>query len=121
MRPAVVLVLALAAGALASDDGRMEVAGLRFAVPSGWERVQPTSPMRAAQFRIPRAGRKQEDGELLLFGYSPRKGGSASDLAERWYAQFTQPDGKVLQGGGVGHQAERERSHRRGDRPRGNL
>ncbi|HYV57086.1 MAG TPA: hypothetical protein VE911_06060 [Candidatus Nitrosopolaris sp.] len=94
MRPAVVLVLALAAGALASDDGRMEVAGLRFAVPSGWERVQPTSPMRAAQFRIPRAGRKQEDGELLLFGYSPRKGGSASDLAERWYAQFTQPDGK---------------------------
>src|SRR5262249_8545685 len=93
MRPAVVLVVALAARALVSDDGRIEVAGLRFAVPRGWERGQPTSPIRAAQVRIPRAGRKQEDGELLLIQYTPRKG-TVSDLAERWYTQFTEPDGR---------------------------
>jgi len=93
MRRGVLLLLALAVPALAGNE-RTEVAGLRFAVPKGWERVQPTSPMRAAQFRIPRAGRKQEDGELIVVRFDDPKGGEASDFVARWYAQFTQPDGR---------------------------
>jgi hypothetical protein len=96
MGRAIVLLVSLAVRVLAADDGRMEeVAGLRFAVPEGWERVEATSPVRAAQFRIPRAGRKQEDGELILLQYGVRKGGTALDFAQRWYAQFTEPDGRA--------------------------
>jgi hypothetical protein len=94
MRPAVALLAVMAVRALAAEDGGLEVAGLRFAVPKGWERVPAASPMRAAQFRIPRAGRKQEDGELILFRYGAPEGGAATDLVERWYTQFTQPDGR---------------------------
>jgi hypothetical protein len=93
MRPAVVLLVGLAIPALAAEDARMEAVGLRFVVPRGWERVQPTSPMRGAQFRIPRAGRRQEDGELILFRFEERKGG-ISDFVTRWYEQFKQPDGR---------------------------
>ena len=92
---AIALLVLLAVRALAADDGRMEkVVGLRFAVPAGWERVQATSPMRAAQFRIPRAGRGQEDGDLVLVRFDDPKGGEVSDFVARWYAQFTQPDGR---------------------------
>ena len=92
MRSRILLLLALAAPVLASD--RTEVAGLRFTVPSGWKRVEPTSPVRAAQFRIPRAGRRQEDGELIVVRFADPKGGEASDFVGRWYGQFTQPDGR---------------------------
>jgi hypothetical protein len=93
MRLAVALLLVLAAPALASEDVRTEAAGLRFTVPKGWERVPTASPMRAAQFRIPRAGGKQEDGEFIVFRFDVPKGGTTSDFVGRWYRSSRSPTG----------------------------
>jgi hypothetical protein len=91
---ALLVALAAAAPAAASQAIRSEAAGLRFAVPSEWPRVPAPSDMRAAQFRVPRSGSDPEDGELVLFYFGPGQGGSAEQNVERWTGQFTQPDGK---------------------------
>lgn len=94
MRAVMPLVLALAASAFASDGVRTEAGGLVFSIPDRWERVRAASPLRAAQFRIPRERGDKDDGELILFLHGETKGGGAADNVERWYSQFTQPDGR---------------------------
>jgi hypothetical protein len=94
MRSAVPLLVAIAIGAFVSDGACTEVTRLRFSMPRRWERVPAGSAMRAAQFRIPKARRDKEDGELVLFQFGEAKGGGLSDNVERWYSQFTQPDGR---------------------------
>jgi hypothetical protein len=93
-RSTVLFLAALAPPALAAETVRDEAVGLRFSVPKAWQRVERTSEVRAAQFRIPRAGKDSEDGELILFRFGTAKGGDVEDNVERWYAQFTQPDGR---------------------------
>ena len=93
MRYTVPLFLALALAApVAADTMRHEAAGLRFSVPKTWERVPAPSDVRAAQYKIPGAG--GADGELILFYFGKDKGGSVQDNLDRWYGQFTRPDGK---------------------------
>jgi hypothetical protein len=71
-----------------------EAAGLRFSTPGDWQRVHSPSPLRVAQFTIPRARGDDEDGEVILFTFHDPQGGRLSDAVERWYSQFTQPDGR---------------------------
>ena len=91
---AVVLIVALASPAGAADTVRTEAVGLRFTVPSGWTRVPAPSDVRAAQWRIPRADGDGDDAELVLFYFGKGKGGGAQENLDRWYGQFTQPDGR---------------------------
>jgi hypothetical protein len=93
LRALALLTLALAAPA-AADTVRTEAASLRYALPGAWTRVPAPSDMRAAQYTIPRAGGDTEDGEMILFFFGESKGGGVDDNLERWYGQFTQPDGK---------------------------
>jgi hypothetical protein len=89
--------LLLAVGAarpVAGGEVRTESAGLRFTLPSDWPRVPAPSDVRAAQWRIPRAPGDAEDGELILFFFGSGQGGAAEDNLDRWYRQFTQPDGR---------------------------
>jgi hypothetical protein len=90
---AVVAVVAPVASA-ETQTVRTEAAGLRFRVPGDWTRVPAPSDMRAAQFRVPRAGSDAEDGELVLFFFGKGQGGSAEQNVDRWTGQFSQPDGK---------------------------
>jgi hypothetical protein len=90
----VVLLLAVGATAIAAETIRTEAAGLRFAVPADWTRVPAGSDVRAAQFRIPRVGDDTEDGELVLFFFGSARGGGVEDNVNRWYGQFTEPDGR---------------------------
>jgi hypothetical protein len=76
-----------------ADSARTEAAGLRFRVANDWTRVPAPSDMRAAQFRVPRAGSDAEDGELVLFFFGTGQGGSAEQNVVRWTGQFIQPDG----------------------------
>ena len=100
MRRTLLLLLAVAGGvapvasAGTAHTERSEAAGLRFSVPSEWTRVPAPSDMRAAQFRVPRAGSDAEDGELVLFYFGKGQGGSAEQNVDRWTGQFVQPDGK---------------------------
>ena len=83
------VVTAMSAGA--ADTVRTEAVGLRFTVPAGWTRVPAASDVRAAQWRIPGAG---GDAELVLFYFGKGKGGSVQENLDRWYGQFTEPDGR---------------------------
>ena len=74
---------------------RAQDAGLRYGVPLSWERVPAPSDMRAAQYRIPGpTPEPADDAEAVLFFFGVDKGGTTEANLDRWYAQFTQPDGK---------------------------
>jgi hypothetical protein len=93
MRSTTTLLIALAlAVPAAAQTMRQEAAGLRFSLPKTWVRVPAPSDVRAAQYRIPGDG--GEDGELILYYFGEGKGGGADDNLQRWYGQFTRPDGK---------------------------
>jgi hypothetical protein len=94
VRAAVALTGLLAALALAGDTVRTEAVGLRFAVPAGWMRTPAASDVRAAQWRVPATG-PDEDGEVVLFYFGRGKGGGTEENLQRWYAQFTEPDGRT--------------------------
>jgi hypothetical protein len=93
MRRIAGLLLIAASAAVAADTIRTQAAGLRFSLPAAWVRVPAPSDMRAAQYRLPKAG-DAGDGELVLFFFGPGKGGSKDANLDRWYGQFTQPDGR---------------------------
>jgi hypothetical protein len=86
------VALLLAVPVMAADAVRTEAVGLRFTVPKAWTRVPAPSDVRAAQWKLP--GPDGQDGELVLFFFGKGKGGSAQDNVERWFGQFTQPDGR---------------------------
>lgn len=95
---AVMVSLTLAAVGRAETAGtaatrRAEDAGLRYTVPQSWQRVPAPSDMRAAQYRIPGAT-PEADAEVVLFFFGPGQGGTTEANLERWYGQFTQPDGR---------------------------
>jgi hypothetical protein len=94
MRAFIATVTVIVAATLAAAAPiRTQATGLRFAHPSEWTRVPAPSDMRAAQFRVPRAGADTEDGEAVLFFFGKGQGGSADDNLARWRAQVTNPDG----------------------------
>ena len=66
--------------------------GLKYRAPEGWAAEQPTSSMRAAQFRLPRAEGDGEDASLVVF-YFQGGGGSVQDNLDRWASQMQQSDG----------------------------
>lgn len=88
------LLAVLIAGVAAAGEVRTEAAGLRFTLPAEWARVPAPSDVRAAQWRIPHGPGDADDGELILFFFGSGQGGRAEDNLERWYGQFTQPDGR---------------------------
>ena len=102
MRALLAILLATASSSPAwADSVRTQAAGLRFSHPSEWVRVPAPSDMRAAQFRVPKAGADTEDAEAVLFFFGPGKGGGTQENLERWYGQMTQPDGKPSKDAGL--------------------
>jgi len=62
--------------------------GLLLEAPAGWKRVQPKSGIVETEFSIPSAG-DLPPGRMTVMG----AGGSVQANVDRWYGQFTQPDG----------------------------
>ncbi len=77
------------AGAGSSSIGE----DVQYVAPDGWIKVQPTSSMRKAQFRLPKAEEDSEDGEMAAFYFGPGQGGSVQANVSRWIAQFSKSDG----------------------------
>lgn len=62
--------------------------GMSLEAPAGWKRVQPKSGIVETEFAIP--GKEGEQpGRMTVMG----AGGSVQANIDRWYGQFTQPDG----------------------------
>lgn len=67
---------------------------LRYKVPEGWKAESPTSDMRAAQYKLPKAADDSEDALLVLYYFGQGQGGSAQANIDRWINQIVQPDGQ---------------------------
>jgi hypothetical protein len=63
-------------------------AGLRWDDPSRWHRRPSSSPMRVAEYAVPRAAGDAIDGECTVITFGPGQGGSISDNVDRWVRQF---------------------------------
>ena len=64
---------------------------LSLEAPAGWQRVQPKSGIVETEFSIPAAdaGVADQIGRMTVMG----AGGSVTANVDRWYGQFSQPDG----------------------------
>jgi len=70
---------------------------LRYQVPEGWTTEKPTSDMRVAQYKLPRAEGDAEDALLIIYYFGQGQGGSAQANIDRWINQIKQPDGQPSQ------------------------
>ncbi|MGB8852088.1 MAG: hypothetical protein WCC69_00795 [Pirellulales bacterium] len=64
---------------------------LSLEAPSTWKRVQPKSNMIETEFSIPAVEGDATPGRMTVMG----AGGSVQANIDRWYGQFTQPDGSA--------------------------
>jgi hypothetical protein len=62
--------------------------GLRWDDPSRWRRRPVSSPMRVAEYVVPRAAGDTADAECTVITFGPSQGGSVSDNVDRWVRQF---------------------------------
>ena len=70
------------------------VAGeVRYKAPEGWTVEKPTSEMRLAQYKLPKAEGDGEDALLVVYYFGPGQGGTPQANIERWVNQVKQPDG----------------------------
>lgn len=66
---------------------------LRYTAPEGWVKEQPTSAMRVAQYKFPKADGDSEDASLVVYFFGATQGGAAQANIDRWISQMQQPDG----------------------------
>ena len=66
---------------------------MRFKAPDGWVIEKPSSAMRAAQYKLPKAEGDREDASLVLYYFGATQGGSAQANIDRWISQIQQADG----------------------------
>jgi hypothetical protein len=66
---------------------------LRYKAPDGWMKQQPSSAMRVAQYKLPKADGDNQDAELVIYFFGATQGGTTQANIDRWIAQIQQPDG----------------------------
>ena len=66
---------------------------LHYKAPDSWMAVQPSSKMRVAQFKLPKADGDNEDAELVVYFFGATQGGTVQANIDRWISQIQQPDG----------------------------
>ena len=65
---------------------------LRFTAPPAWNPRPSTSPMRVAEFVVPRAAGDPEDAETIVYFFGGSGGGVDANI-ERWVGQFQTENG----------------------------
>jgi len=75
------------------EGGRHSLKGVSAIMPEGWRQSTPSSSMRVAEYVLPGEGYKAVDAGLAVFYFGRNQGGGLEANIERWYGQFTQPDG----------------------------
>lgn len=80
---------------MGAPAGPREPAPIVWDDPPGWERVEPSSRMRYAQYRLPRAPGDSADGEVVVITFGAGQGGDTQSNLERWWGQVQQADGRA--------------------------
>ena len=83
---------ALVAGLLVASPAAAQ-GSLQFDTPVGWTQVDTSSPMRVAEFSLPRTVGDIEDAELVVY-YFGGDGGTVEANLQRWTNQMRQEDGQ---------------------------
>ena len=86
---------AAAHGSVPNENSASAAGSLKFTAPAGWVAETPTSSMRKAQYRLPKADGDSEDGELAVFYFGGGGGGVQMNI-DRWIGQFSKPDGSPV-------------------------
>jgi hypothetical protein len=63
--------------------------------PPRWKRRPPSTPMRKAEYLVPRASGDSEDAECFVITFGPGQGGSIDENIERWVKQLQPTTSKV--------------------------
>ena len=87
------VVLVFGSGVVGQDRQKQASGELQFKAPSEWVGEKPSSSMRLAQYKLPKAEGDREDASLVLYFFGANRGGSVQANLERWVSQFEQPDG----------------------------
>src|SRR5262245_66666581 len=66
---------------------------LHFTAAKEWKSTPSSSPMRVAQYVLPRVAGDAEDAELIVYFFGGQ-GGSVDANLDRWVNQMEQPDGR---------------------------
>lgn len=85
--------LSVMADFVVQDASKLGPPELRFKAPAEWVVEKPSSSMRLAQYKLPKAEGDSEDASLVLYFFGENQGGSVQANLERWVSQFEQPDG----------------------------
>jgi hypothetical protein len=88
-----VLLMSLPTSSLAQEKApekkAIELGKFKMTAPADWNQVPPKSRILSHEFSAPKAEGDKTDGRLTVM----QAGGSVEDNINRWYGQFTQPDG----------------------------
>jgi hypothetical protein len=76
-----------------AQDNACGACELRFKMPDGWVSESPSSRMRVAQYKLPKADGDAEDASLVVYYFGPSQGGSVDANIDRWISQMEQPGG----------------------------
>ena len=88
------LIFATAFAFAAETPATFKVSEFTFKSPDKWEKVETTSSMRKAQFKVNDAGKKNS-AEVVFFHFGPGDGGGVQANVNRWYGQFQEPREKI--------------------------
>jgi hypothetical protein len=66
---------------------------LHFEAPPNWTQIETSSPLRVAEFGLPRSTGDSEDAKLVVYDFSG-EGGVGENNFEQWTNQMLQPDGR---------------------------
>ena len=95
---AIIALLVSGTRAVPFQDSTKQSAGeLHFKAPAEWTVEKPSSTMRLAQYKLPKAEGDGEDASLVLYFFGSNQGGSVQANLERWISQIEQPDGSSSQ------------------------
>lgn len=78
---------------VSGDVKHVDVGGLAFDLPEGWEYRHPTSAMRRAELGV--RGQEGTAG-LVVYFFGTQGAGSMQANIDRWIGQFKNPDGSPL-------------------------
>ena len=76
-----------------APSSKLVAGDVSYKVPESWTVEKPTSEMRLAQYKLPKAAGDGEDALLVVFYFGPGQGGTTQANIDRWVNQVKQPDG----------------------------
>lgn len=72
------------AAEMSGEAEPLDIAGLRWSVPTEWEKVRSPGAMRAAEYRIPHTEGGDGEAQIVWFYFGPNQGGTIEDNIARW-------------------------------------